>query len=274
MPALQSTQFVLRPRCRAGPFWPTSAWASPAWRWARCCTATASRTTRRAGRRRTASRTFAPKAKSVIWLFMIGGVSHLESFDPKPALNKYAGKTIAETPYKDVLDKSFYRRERPRRSLPIRATASADRSIRCRSAISKRGQSGIEVSDWWPHVGDVRRRPGRRPLDVDRTTTTTAPSCSSTPAGTSLDGYFPTIGSWVHYGLGSLNDNLPQFVVLGTPLADCCGGMEGAPGQLSRPGARRRAALARSEQPAALRPAGRGRVSRRAAGASSSCSAS
>src|SRR6185503_4120046 len=41
----------------------------------------------------------------------------------------------------------------------------------------------------------------------------------------SLEGYFPTIGSWVHYGLGSLNDNLPQFVVMGTPLADCCGGV-------------------------------------------------
>ena len=42
---------------------------------------------------------FAPRAKNVIWLFMIGGTSHLESFDPKPALNKYAGKTIEETPY-------------------------------------------------------------------------------------------------------------------------------------------------------------------------------
>ena len=47
---------------------------------------------------------FTPKAKSVIWLFMIGGVSHLESFDPKPALDKYAGKSLSETPYKDLLD--------------------------------------------------------------------------------------------------------------------------------------------------------------------------
>src|SRR5689334_9687511 len=45
---------------------------------------------------------FGPKAKSVIWLFMNGGVSHLETFDPKPELDRYAGKTIAETPYKDV----------------------------------------------------------------------------------------------------------------------------------------------------------------------------
>src|SRR6478609_4830869 len=47
---------------------------------------------------------FPPKAKNVIWIFLTGGVSHLESFDPKPALNKYAGMTIGETPYKDVLD--------------------------------------------------------------------------------------------------------------------------------------------------------------------------
>src|SRR3954468_21547660 len=48
---------------------------------------------------------FAPRAKSVIWLFMIGGVSHLESFDPKPALNKYGGTSISETPFKSVLDR-------------------------------------------------------------------------------------------------------------------------------------------------------------------------
>src|SRR5262249_23410763 len=42
-----------------------------------------------------------------------------------------------------------------------------------------------------------------------------------------LEGALPTIGSWVHYGLGTLNENLPQFVVLGTPLADCCAGVNG-----------------------------------------------
>src|SRR6185436_15967992 len=47
---------------------------------------------------------FLPKAKSVIWIFMLGGVSHVESFDVKPELNKYGGKTIEETPFKDVLD--------------------------------------------------------------------------------------------------------------------------------------------------------------------------
>ena len=42
---------------------------------------------------------FTPNAKSVIWLFMRGGVSHMESFDPKPALTQYSGKSISETPY-------------------------------------------------------------------------------------------------------------------------------------------------------------------------------
>ena len=49
-----------------------------------------------------------PRAKSVIWFFMNGGTSHMESFDPKPALNKYAGLTIEESPYKStVLDLSL-----------------------------------------------------------------------------------------------------------------------------------------------------------------------
>src|SRR5687767_10344827 len=45
-----------------------------------------------------------PRAKSVIWIFLCGGVSHVESFDVKPELNKYAGKTIDQTPYKDALN--------------------------------------------------------------------------------------------------------------------------------------------------------------------------
>src|SRR5262245_49006688 len=47
---------------------------------------------------------FPARAKSVIWLFMNGGVSHLESFDPKPMLNRYAGVSIAESPFRSVQD--------------------------------------------------------------------------------------------------------------------------------------------------------------------------
>ena len=77
---------------------------------------------------------FAPRAKNVIWLFMIGGASHLESFDPKPALNQYAGKSIADTPHKDVLASPFLDNERdffenfprPKRTiLPVRRTSES-----------------------------------------------------------------------------------------------------------------------------------------------------
>src|SRR5437764_953025 len=47
---------------------------------------------------------YAPKAKSIIWIFLCGGVSHVESFDPKPELNRYAGMTVDQTPYRDVLN--------------------------------------------------------------------------------------------------------------------------------------------------------------------------
>src|SRR5689334_8703436 len=52
---------------------------------------------------------FAPKAKSVIWLFMKGGASHMETFDPKPDLNRYGGKKIGDTPYKDSMAKGNLR---------------------------------------------------------------------------------------------------------------------------------------------------------------------
>ena len=51
----------------------------------------------------------APKAKSIIWLFMKGGASHMETFDPKPDLNRYGGKKIGETPFKDSMAKGSLR---------------------------------------------------------------------------------------------------------------------------------------------------------------------
>ena len=84
----------------------------------------------------------------------------------------------------------------------------------------KRGQSGIEVSDWWPHVGECIDD-----IAVVRSMWTTdndhGAQLQFHTGRHALEGYFPTIGSWVHYGLGSLNDNLPQFVVLG----DAAGGL-------------------------------------------------
>jgi hypothetical protein len=168
----------------------------------------------------------APRAKSVIWLFMVGGTSHLESFDPKPALNEHGGKEIGESPYKDVLNASFLKDN-------LRIVVPNDANGHIRSKLyplqvgyRKRGESGIEVSDWWPHLGECVDD-----LAIIRSMWTTDNNHGAQlqfhTGRHRLDGFFPSLGSWVHYGLGTLNENLPQFVVLGQPLADCCGGQEG-----------------------------------------------
>ncbi|MGE3817904.1 MAG: DUF1501 domain-containing protein [Isosphaeraceae bacterium] len=167
---------------------------------------------------------FPPRAKNVIWLFMIGGVSHMESFDPKPELTKYAGKTFKETPYPEVVDSPFLKKN-------LREFLEGNHKVQpniypLQVGYRKRGQSGLEVSDWWPHVGDCVDD-----LAVIRSMWTTdndhGAQLQFHTGRHALEGAFPTIGSWVHYGLGSLNDDLPQFVVLGTPIADCCGGIGG-----------------------------------------------
>ncbi len=167
---------------------------------------------------------FAPKAKSVIWLFMIGGTSHLESFDPKPALNKYAGKTIEETPFANILKSEFLDNERVVAFDPnngfIRKTCYP-----LQVGFKRRGQSGLEISDWFPHVGDCADD-----LAIVRSMWTEDSNHGAQlqfhTARHRVDGFFPSIGSWISYGLGTLNENLPEFIVLGTPLADCCGGRE------------------------------------------------
>lgn len=165
---------------------------------------------------------FAPKAKSVIWFFMNGGTSHLESFDPKPALNRYAGKAIDESPFGPaILESEFYRKN-------VRDFAGKPRAIMAQIypmqvGYRHRGQSGIAVSDWWPHVGscidDIAVVRSMWTTDNDH-----AAQLQFHTGRHIFDGFYPSIGSWVHYGLGSLNDNLPQFVVMGPPPGDCCGG--------------------------------------------------
>src|SRR5260370_23519286 len=89
---------------------------------------------------------FAPRAKNVIWLFMIGGTSHVETFDPKPALNRYAGKTIAETPYAASLKSKL--------TDNVRTVFPDDANGHIRHVLyplqvgdRKRGQSGTEGRD-------------------------------------------------------------------------------------------------------------------------------
>lgn len=156
---------------------------------------------------------FAPKAQSVIWLFMNGGVSHMESFDPKPMLTKYAGKTIAETPYADA--------QSPEKLKLARVTVLNDANGQQRNELyplqvgfRKYGESGIEMSDWVPHIGSCADD-----LAVIRSMWTTDDNHGAQTQFHSgrhmLDGEFPTLGAWVHYGLGSINDNLPQFISIG-----------------------------------------------------------
>ncbi len=156
---------------------------------------------------------FPPKAKNVIWLFMNGGVSHMESFDPKPMITKYGGKTIAETPFADTQDPKKLALER----LVVPDVNGNQRNTLypMQVGFKKHGQSGIEVSDWFPHIARNVDR-----LAVVRSMWTTD---SNHGAQTQFhsgrhqnDGQFPTLGAWVHYGLGSLNDNLPQFISIGT----------------------------------------------------------
>lgn len=159
-----------------------------------------------------------PKAKSVIWLFMRGGVSHMESFDPKPELTRLAGKTIGESEYRNVQD--------PEKLKKVRVVVVNDANGQQRNKIyplqvgfKKYGQSGIEVSDWFPHIG-------KRIDDfsVIRSMWTTDDNHGAQVQFHSgrhmLDERVPTIGAWIHYGLGSLNENLPQFVSIGPRFFD------------------------------------------------------
>ncbi len=89
------------------------------------------------------------KAKAVIWIFLCGGVSHVESFDPKPELNRYAGKSIDTTPYKDVLN--------PSRLKDI-VSANPNHGGRkilmgLNTGFRKYGDCGLAVGDWWRHIG-------------------------------------------------------------------------------------------------------------------------
>ena len=164
---------------------------------------------------------FQPRAKSVIWIFMLGGVSHMESFDPKPALTKHAGKTIAESPYGDAVLKSPYYRRNVQEFVAGRKLMASLYPLQV--GYRKRGQSGVEIADWWPHIGG----------HVDDLAIVRSCWCTDNDHGAQyefntghhlFDGYHPSIGSWVHWGLGSLNDNLPSFVVLGEGPDVCCGG--------------------------------------------------
>lgn len=153
-----------------------------------------------------------PPAKRVIWIFLSGGVSHLETFDPKPLLNEYAGKTYDETPHQNP------------QKLPIflersRSVVGFDRDVVSKImplnvGYQKRGELGVEVTDWLPYLGQVVDD-----LCIVRSMYTTDNDHGAEfqfhTGRHTLDEQQPTIGSWISYGLGTANQNLPEFVFLG-----------------------------------------------------------
>ena len=151
------------------------------------------------------------KAKKVIWIFLSGGVSHLETWDPKPALNRYAGKTYADTPYRDPFASPLFRER-------SRAVVGEDRThsqiLPLQVGFRKRGETGVEISDWWPElsgcVDDIAFVRSMYTTDNDH-----AAEFQFHHGRHKLDPKEPAIGSWINYGLGTLNENLPQFIFLG-----------------------------------------------------------
>jgi hypothetical protein len=150
---------------------------------------------------------FPAKAKSVIFLYMPGGPSQIDLLDPKPALRKWHGKPLPLELTRD-LTLAF-----------IKPTANAVASPR---QFTKAGASGIEVSDYLPHLAKQADK-----LCVVRSLHTDAfnhdPGEMVLMTGTMQFGR-PSMGSWVVYGLGSETHNLPGFVVLSTGVAPSAGG--------------------------------------------------
>jgi len=163
-------------------------------------------------------RTQVPRVDSVIWLFMMGGVSHVEGFDPKPALNRYGGMRIGDIAARSVLESDRLHEQDFGPQLNYQT-----RILPLQTGFRKRGSAGVLVSDWWEHVG------GRvDDLAVVRSMYTTDAEHSAVfqfHTGRSLrQTPQPSLGSWASYGLGTLNQNLPRFVVLGMPPVSHQGG--------------------------------------------------
>ena len=150
---------------------------------------------------------FRAPARSVIYLFMHGGPSHLETFDPKPDLQRLAGKPLP-TSFGPVATRRKVAQN------PLLAT---------RRTFRKCGQSGITVSDFLPHIAEcVDDLAVIRSCWSDSVNHPQAVYEINT--GSILMGK-PSLGSWVSYGLGTENQDLPAFVVLPDPA----GGIKGGP---------------------------------------------
>lgn len=144
-----------------------------------------------------------PKVKNVIFLFMDGGVSHVDSFDPKSKLDELDGKSFLES-------------KNP--------TANGNRQwLKSPWRFEKRGDSGMPVSSLFPHIANCADD-----IAVIRSMKADLPIHSTgvmfLHTGSNVAGR-PSVGAWASYGLGSENQNLPGFVVLSFGVVPC-GGME------------------------------------------------
>src|SRR5436190_18319592 len=132
---------------------------------------------------------FPGKATRVIHIFSQGGPSHIDTWDPKPGIEKFIGKDVKEIG-----------------GIPLPTQFK----------FSKKGQSGVEVSEIFPHIGE-----SIDDIAVIRSMTTDIPAhdfatlMMNTGSGRLVK---PSVGSWVLYGLGAENQNLPGFIALGGGL--------------------------------------------------------
>jgi hypothetical protein len=142
---------------------------------------------------------FEPRAKSVIFLFMVGGPSHIETFDPKPELDRLHGQQLPQS-FGEIKSQFI------KGGTPLMGS---------RWKFRKYGQSGIEVSDLFPHVATCVDD-----LAVIRScyaeSFVHAPAMYQMVSGRTLSGH-PSLGSWVTYGLGSASRNLPAYCVMTQP---------------------------------------------------------
>jgi hypothetical protein len=142
---------------------------------------------------------FPAKAKHVIFLFMTGGPSHMDTFDPKPELQKYTGQPLPDSFKTDGLSLQFMK-------------ATDGKLMGSPFKFKKYGQSGLEISDLFKNVGEFADD-----MAVIRScyheSFIHGPALSILHSGTVLLGH-PSAGAWVVYGLGCESDNLPAYMVM------------------------------------------------------------
>jgi Protein of unknown function (DUF1501) len=147
---------------------------------------------------------FPAKAKHCIFLFMNGAPSQVDTFDPKPALTKYDGQ-----PYQGK--QKFGSNNRPVGYL-----------MKSPFDFVRHGESGLEISDLFPHTAKhADDLCVLRGMQTD--TAAHSSGCLQLNTGSPLTGK-PSLGAWLSYGLGSLNENLPSFVVMTDPRGGPIGG--------------------------------------------------